>query len=359
MPPWKPASGYGEFRDEPKIRLAGRELATLASWADAGAPLGDAKQIPPARHFTDGWQLGQPDAVLMPAKPYQLAASGDDVYRNFVIKTSFPEDRYVSAVEVRPGNRAVVHHVINYLDGLGAAAKLDGKDNDGQPGYTTFGGPGFLPTGSLGGWAPGNDPYFLPDGVAMKLPKGANIVLQVHYHRDGKPETDLTKVGLHFVRKPVDKQIYYPFAINAWFQIPPNASRHEVRATAVIGEDSHALSVIPHMHLLGREMKLQAKLPDGTEKPLVWIKDWDFNWQATYYFKEPIALPKGTKIELLAYYDNSAGNPRNPPGNRTRTITWGEQTTDEMCIAFIGVTHDAEHLDYRPAGAPLRTANRR
>ncbi len=356
MPPWKPAPGYDEFQDAANRTLTDKERATLASWADAGAPLGNPKQIPPPPHFTQGWQLGEPDVILMPDRDYHLAADGDDVYRNFVIKTNFPEDRYVSAIEIRAGNRAVVHHVINFIDGYGASLKLDGKDKDGQPGYTSFGGPGFIPTGGLGGWAPGNDPHFLPEGVGTLLPKGAVVVMQVHYHKDGKPETDRTRIGLHFARGPIDKQIHSELLLNFFFRIPPGNPHYEVKAEMPIRDNVHVLAVTPHMHLLGREMKLWATLPDGTEKPLVWIKDWDFNWQATYFLKTPLPLPAGSKVHLLAYYDNSDKNLRNPNHAHPREVTWGEQTTDEMCVGFVALTKDKEHLAHNPAGTASQAA---
>ena len=355
MPPWKPEPGYGDFKDESRINLTDRERTTLAAWADAKAPLGDPRQVPPPRVFPAGWQLGEPDMVVQPDKEYHLAADGEDVYRHFVVKTNFSEDRYLSAVEVRPGNRAIVHHVIAYVDsvpdaeGKYASEKLELATHDGQPGYTSFGGPGFVPTGIMGGWAPGNDAQLLPDGIGIFLPKGSRLSLEVHYHKDGKPETDLTKLGVHFCRSTVNKRISGLFALNFGFKIPPGADRHEVRATSTVAEDSHVLVVTPHMHLLGREMKIWAELPDGTEKPLVWVKDWDFNWQNSYFLKEPLAAPKGTKIHLVAYYDNSDKNPRNPNRTSPRTVGWGEQTTDEMCVAFVSATHDAEHLNFTPA----------
>jgi len=360
MPPWKPEHGYGDFRDETRINLSDSERLTLAKWADASAPLGDVRQLPPPRKFISGWQLGTPDAIIQPEKEYHLAADGDDVYRHFVVKTNFTEDRYLSAVEVRPGNNAVVHHVICYVDsspdadGKYASEKLEEKEHDGQPGYTAFGGPGFVPTGIMGGWAPGNDAQILPDGIGIFVPKGSRLAVEVHYHKDGKPETDLTRLGIHFCRSTVNKRISGMFALNFGFKIPPGAARHEVKAVSTVPEDSHILVVTPHMHLLGREMKIWAELPDGTEKPLVWVKDWDFNWQNSYFLKEPLAAPKGTKIHLVAYYDNSPDNTRNPNRNTPRTVGWGEQTTDEMCVAFISATHDAEHLNHTPAPVTAR-----
>lgn len=357
MPPWKPADGYGNFADEHNINLNDGERATLARWADAGAPLGNPKQVPPPRKFASGWKLGEPDLIITPERGYHLGADGDDVYRNFVVKTNVSEDRWVRAVEVHPGNRAIVHHVINYIDANGVSDRLEGKEKDGEPGYTSFGGPGFVPTGFLGGWAPGNDPTVLPDGVGNKLPKNSRIVVQVHYHKNGKPESDRTQIGLYFCRKPVDKIAYPNLVLNFGFRIQPGETHHEAKATTTLSSDSHVLSVMPHMHLLGREMKLWATLPDGSEKPLVWIKDWDFNWQATYTLTKPLALPKGTKVHLLAYYDNSDKNPRNPNIKNPRSVTWGEQTTDEMCVAFLTYTKDDEHLVKTAPDKPKQTAS--
>lgn len=377
MPPWKPAAGYGAFKDADNRILTDAELTTLAKWADAGAPQGDPKLTPAPRKFTTGWKLGEPDLVIQPEKEYHLAADGDDVYRNFVIKSNFTEDRYISGVEVRPGNAAVVHHVIAYIDGVPqngvyASEKLDGKDHDGQPGFTSFGGPGFNPSGMMGGWAPGNDPYFLPEGVADRIPKGARIVIQVHYHKDGKPETDLTKLGVHFAKSTVSKLVTGGISINFGFRIPPGDSHYKVEGmwigdalqgdklrdfTQTLTSDQHILAVTPHMHLLGREMKVWATLPDGTEKPLVWIKDWDFNWQMTYFLKEPLALPKGSQIHSVAYFDNSSDNPRNPNREHPKEVGWGESTFDEMCIAFITSTQDDQHLTIQPATNTKTTAN--
>ncbi|HLK57013.1 MAG TPA: redoxin domain-containing protein [Chthonomonadaceae bacterium] len=360
MPPWKPVANYGVFQEEHERTLTDAERTTLAKWADAGAPLGDPKQVPPPRSFPQGWRIGQPDLIITPEKEYHLTADGDDVYRNFVIKTNFTEDRYISGIEAHPGNRAIVHHIIAYIDGnpangVYASDKLDGKDNDGQPGYTSFGGPGFVPAGILGGWVPGNDPHILSDGLAVFIPKGARLVLQVHYHKDGKPETDKTQIGLRFCRTTVEKLVQPAFGFNFGFKIPPGDPHYEVRNyDMTIGEDSHAIAITPHMHLLGREMKVWATLPDGTEKPLVWINDWDFNWQGTYWFQDPVALPKGTKIHLISNYDNSPQNLRNPNRTHPKEVGWGEQTTDEMCVVFMALTHDSEHLALKPT-APNQT----
>ncbi len=365
MPPWKPVAHYGEFQDAPSRILTAAERASIAAWANAGAPAGNLAGAPPPRKFVSGWQLGEPDMVIQPSRSYHLAADGDDVYRNFVVKTNFTEDRYIRVVEVRPGNASVVHHVIAYVDaganGSYPSEGLETKTTDGQPGYTSFGGPGFVPSGMMAGWAPGNAPMPLPEGVAIPVPKGARIALQVHYHKNGKPETDLTRLGIHFYRGTVNKTVTGGLALNFFFRIPPGDPHYKVEATMPITTDMHVYAVTPHMHLLGREIKVWATLPDQTERDLVWIKDWDFNWQNSYYLKSPIALPSGSKVHLTSYFDNSDQNPRNPNRGHLRSVGWGEQTTDEMCIAFIHATRDDEHLNIvsRPEPrTPERSASR-
>jgi hypothetical protein len=348
MPPWKPVVGYGHFADEKELNLTDAERATIARWVDAGAPPGDPAKIPPPRHFASGWFLGEPDVVLTPDRPYHVAADGEDVYRNFIIPTNFPEGRYVTAAEIQPSNRSIVHHCILYVDAMGLTKMMKASD-DGEPGYTSFGGPGFLPTGFLGGWAPGMNPHWTPEGVAMYLAKGAAIVLQVHYHKNGKPGTDLTRIGLHFARKPIDKRIHPMVLINPAIAIPPGESHFVAHATTLIPEDSHLVTMMPHMHFLGREMKIWATLPDGTEKPVIWVRNWDFNWQPTYYLNPQLALPAGSHLSLVAYYDNSTSNPYNPNRASPKLVTFGEATTDEMCTGFFQVTYDAEHLASRSA----------
>ncbi len=275
--------------------------------------------------------------------PTPLARKGWDVYRCYVLPTNFTEDRYVSTIDVQPGNRAVVHHVIAYLDTSGRARALAAKSSDGSPGYSNFGGIGFLPAGMLGGWAPGALPHRLPADTGILLPKGADVVLEVHYHRDGKPETDQTKVALYFNNGVVDRPLHLFPLVDLGLHIPPGEKNYEAKASVPVFFDSTLLTIFPHMHLLGRQMTVTATLPDGTKKPLIDVPDWDFNWQGFYAYKQPVHLPAGSRIDLVARYDNSADNPRNP-SNPPKVVTWGEQTTDEMCLAFLGFTVDAEHI---------------
>jgi hypothetical protein len=256
--------------------------------------------------------------------------------------TNLPSDTYVSAIDIKPGDRKTVHHVIAYIDTNGGSQKLD--DAESGPGYTSFGGPGFSITSAsatLGGWAPGARPVVLPDDVAMSLPGNARIVLQVHYHPHGVAAVpDQTQIGIYFAKKKPAKIVYILPLINQNFTIPPNNASYPVSAAYSALLPAHLYLIAPHMHLLGRKMHVTATLPGGVEKCLINIDDWDFNWQGQYRFSEPIAIPGGTRLDLQAYYDNSTDNWRNP-NHPPKPVSWGEQTTDEMCIAFFGVTIDS------------------
>jgi hypothetical protein len=247
-----------------------------------------------------------------------------------------------------------VHHLLTYIDTSGQAEALDRADAG--PGYTCFGGPGFVGAREgLGGWAPGARPVAVPDGVGMLIPAGARLVLQVHYHnRTGDPVQELSRVGLRFARATVDKRLRVIPVLNQQFRIPAGEERWIVRASFTLPPiwRMHAIGVSPHMHLLGREMRLTATYPDGTSRSLIYIDDWDFHWQGSYTFREPVPLPGGTRIEVEAVYDNSPRNRRNPT-IPPRDVGWGDATTDEMCIAFLRVTVDGERLGHQPAYAGI------
>ncbi|HEX4121028.1 MAG TPA: peroxiredoxin, partial [Verrucomicrobiae bacterium] len=344
MPPWKAEPGFGEFAND--RHLAPEQIAMFRDWLVAGTPEGSRADLPASPHFTEGWSLGEPDVVLEPDEDYGLAAEGPDIYRCFVVPTKFTEDHFIRALEVKPGNRRVVHHVIVHFDTTGRARELDAQDPG--PGYTAFGGVGFRSGGMIGGWAPGNFPSLLPDGIGRLVPKGADLVLQVHYHRSGKPEKDRTKIALYFAKGPIDKRIRSFPVLKRQLRIPPGESNYTVHASLPIKLNATLYRVTPHMHLLGRDMKVTATLPDGTLIPLVHVENWDFNWQTGYELKTPLHLPAGSRVDLEAHYDNSSDNPLNP-NNPPKLVTWGEQTTDEMCIAFLSFTLDREHLTQRIA----------
>lgn len=354
MPPWKLVSAHGEFKND--RRMNNQDIETIAKWVDAGCPKGDAAESPPPKEFVDGWRVGTPDMILTPAEPYTLAGEGPDEYRHFVLPTNLDEDVYVSAMEVLPGNPRVVHHVIAFLDPFGTSEKLDAASPG--PGYVTAGGtPGFIPPGALGGWAPGNVSGYLPDGVARIVPKGSRIVLQIHYHRSGKDETDLTQVGLYFSKEKPKRLLrdiaITPFSALPSLQIPllskgipAGDARYTIRQTGWVPEDIELLSVRPHMHLIGKEMKVTATLPDGTVKQVVHIDNWDFNWQEAYYYAEPLHLPKNTRLEMESVFDNSAANPANP-FNPPKEVQWGEETTNEMAFCFLELVPTREAVSDR------------
>jgi hypothetical protein len=344
MPPWHVASSCNAFEGDPS--LAAGDVAMLSNWVAAGAPEGYAADLPAPLTFPATWSLGTPDQVLQMPEPMKPNFNQGDVYRCFVLPTGLTEDRYVRAVEILPGARKMVHHVILFVDTSGAAQKLD--EADPGPGYSCFGGPGFSVNAaapSLGGWAPGNQPRFLPDGLGMALPKGASVVMQVHYSaHNGIGATDQSTVGIYFTRAPVQKRVLIAPVVNTQFSIPAGASDYEVTASIpFLPFDAHLIGVTPHMHLLGRTMHVSFTTLEGKESCLAEVPDWDFNWQATYTYKNALPAPFGVNLSLSARYDNSESNDRNP-NLPPKSVGWGENTTDEMCIGFLSFTLDAENL---------------
>lgn len=341
MPPWKPNEGLA-FHNE--RRLTDKELATIAAWVDGGTPEGNAKDAPAPRQFTSGWHLGQPDVVLTMPDDFTLGPAGRDIFRCFVLPTNLPDDAYVSAIEVKPGNARVVHHTLLFIDRTGSGRKLEAKQQseprdpnglDSGPGYSKAMGVGFAPQGALGGWAPGQVPRHLPEGSGFFLPKGADVVMQMHYHRNGRVEKDRTQVGLYLVKKPVNRRYQSAVIPGRFISIPPNNENFRVAGDIWIDQDCSLYSVMPHMHLLGRKVKVTMTAPDGKQTTLVRIDDWDYNWQETYWFKQPIQVKAGSKFSVEAFYDNSSKNPSNP-SNPPKHVFFGEQTTNEMCFVFMG-----------------------
>jgi hypothetical protein len=207
-----------------------------------------------------------------------------------------------------------------------------------------FSGPGVETSGELGGWAPGSQPTQLDDGIGRWFPKGGDVIIQVHYHPSGKVEVDRSRIGVRFARKPVRQVLHWNAAVNFEMKLKPGDSSAEVQAAWPVPVDVTAHAVVPHMHLLGKDMLISVTYPDGRTKDLIRIDDWDFNWQYHYYFEKPIDLPKGSVVKVVAHYDNSAANPRNPNREHPKEVAWGEATTDEMCIGFIAVTKKGQDL---------------
>lgn len=340
MPPWKASPHFGvNFKGD--RTLAEKDIATLAAWAEAGAPEGDPRDIPPSPEFPADWTLGTPDMVVDIGTDFPVPASGDDIYRCFVVPTNLPKDQYVTAIEFRVDNRRVVHHILAYVDVSGEARKRDAADPG--PGYSCFAGPGEPINGDLGGWAPGIQPSPLPEGIGRSLPKGSDIIVQMHYHPSGKPETDRTRIGLHFARKPIRQTLHWTAALNPEMQLPAGQDNIEIKASWPVPLDLVAHAVTPHMHLLGKDMTMSITFPDGHVEDLIKIDDWDFNWQYSYFFEKPLDVPKGSVLNVVAHYDNTSANPRNP-NKPPKLVKWGEATTDEMCVGFLAVTKKGQDL---------------
>jgi mono/diheme cytochrome c family protein len=342
MPPWKAEPGWGEFAGE--RRLTDAQIVALRKWADDGCIEGDAADKISPPKFVDGWQLGTPDLILKMPEAYAVPAEGRDVFRCFVLPTNLDEDKYVQAVEYHPSDRAVVHHALFFLDSSGTARKKDEKDPG--PGFSSFGGPGFIPTGGLGGWAPGAFPQKLPDGTARLLKKGSDVVIQTHFHPTGKVEHEQSELGIYFAKKKPERILAGLTLGNRNIDIPAGQSDYNATASFVTPIDVELEGITPHAHLVCKDMKATATLPDGSTKQLLWIKDWDFNWQGQYQYVKPIKLPKGTTINMEYLYDNSAENFRNP-NNPPKRVHFGEQTADEMAFLFCSVVAE------RPAELPL------
>jgi hypothetical protein len=340
MPPWHAAHDYGEFADE--RRLTDRQIATIADWVQQGMPEGDPAKTPKLPVFTDGWHLGKPDLILEMPVGFNLPASGPDVFRNFVIPTGLKEDKWVRAIEFRPSARKVVHHVLFAYAPAGSMARIDGAD--GKPGFGGMGTVGVAPgqgnSGGLGGWAVGGTPAFTPGELAMPLPKGSDFLLQMHFHLTGKPETEKSVVGIYFADKAPERNMITAglpalFGFGAGIDIPPGEKNYTIQDSFTLPVDVKVYGAIAHAHYLAKDIKATATLPDGSTKPLIWINDWDFNWQETYTYKQSFALPKGTRIDATLRYDNSADNRRNP-SNPPKRALFGEESFDEM--GTVGLT---------------------
>jgi mono/diheme cytochrome c family protein len=335
MPPWHAAAGAAEFIGE--RRLTDEQITAIATWVKQGMPRGDESKMPALPRFpADGWQLGQPDLVLEMPAGFDVPATGPDVFRNFIIPTGVTEDKWVRGVEFRPGARKVVHHAIFAAVPGGSMAALDGAD--GRPGFGGLSAVGVVNTQGdsrgLGGWAVGATPRMFPTGLATRLPKGADFLLQLHLHPSGKAETERSLIGLYFTDQPPTKTIVtigLPelFGFGYGLDIPPGEKNYTMSDSFTLPGDVRVYSVMPHAHYLAKQMRVTATLPDGSTRRLLAVDDWDFNWQDSYVYKDPFVLPAGTRLDAAITYDNSAENPRNPL-NPPRRALWGEQSFDEM-----------------------------
>lgn len=338
MPPWKSVEGHGKFIGE--RRLKPEQIALFGQWVEQGTIEGNAVDLLPVPTFSQEWRLGQPDVVLTMEVPYEIPASGPDIYRNFVFPVTVPEGKYIRALEYRPGNRPIVHHAVFAYDSTGKAREKDAADP--QPGFSSgLNISGRIFPGSMAAWVPGRDPLPLPEGLSMPWPNGADLVVQLHLHPNGKIETEKSTIGLYFTDMPPQRSMTDLLLIDKKIDIPPGERAYRTRDEVSLPIEMNVFGIFPHMHLIGREIKITAQPPEGEAFSLLWINDWDFSWQSFYQFAEPVKLPAGTRVVLEGVHDNSAENPRNP-FHPPRQVTWGEQTSNEMSLATLQLVPTSE-----------------
>jgi hypothetical protein len=328
MPPWKAVEG--DF--EGARGLTSKERKLILDWVNQGARHGNASKDPAAPAFQSGWQLGEPDLVLEIPIAFAVPADGNDLYQCFVVPIPGNLTRYVRAWEFLPGSRGTVHHALFFTDGSKGARKRTGNDGT----YSCFGMPGFLPSGSLGGWSPGFAPFQSPEGTSSTLQPGHDLVMQIHYHPTGKPEKDRSRIGLYFAKEPPSRKIVDVGLVSRNIDIPAGEASYKVSDHFTLPIDVDAIGVIPHAHYICKQMIGWAVLPNGQKQTLIRIDDWDFNWQEQYRYRKPIRLPAGTKVEMQFTFDNSAANPRNP-SRPPKRVEWGPDATDEMAGLHIQV----------------------
>ncbi len=338
MPPWPPAPGYGDFAGAK--RLTDEQIDLLARWSKTGMLEGDRAALPPAPHFVEGWQLGQPDLVLHMRQPFHMPASGQDVFRNFVIPVDLKETKWIRAMELRPGSKRVVHHANLIVDHARMLRQHDGED--GQPGFpgmdviTEVSGE-FDPDSHFLFWKPGSPPQEEPPDMGWKLEAGSDLIVNLHLQPTGKPETVDVSVGLYFSDRPASR---FPMLLqlehDGALDIPPGDAHFVVTDHLKLPIAVDVLAIYPHAHYLGKQIEAWAELPGGRRRDLLRINDWDINWQATYTYRDPVSLPAGTTVAMRITYDNTENNPRNP--NRPpKRVQGGNRSTDEMGHVWLQV----------------------
>jgi mono/diheme cytochrome c family protein len=361
MPPWFADPQYGQFAND--RRLSDADVRTLLSWIDAGAPEGD----PPTPggllslatvRWVEGWSI-RPDLILQMPHPYTVPATGVLQYAYIVIPTGFTDDTWITAAEIRPSARAAVHHMSAIVRPPGSAWLREAKpgiayipdvsSHDGQP-DSTDPQARLIDAGDeyLAGYAPGMQAQrFDIDHSAKLIPAGSDIVLQIHYTANGKTAVqDRAKIALTLARQPPAKQFYSATALSWHWAIPPGDPNYEGNARMTFGEPVTLVSVQPHMHLRGKDMIIRLVYPSGESQTILSVPHYSFSWQIIYYLAKPLALPAGTRVEVTAHWDNSTNNPYNP--DPTKTITWGNQSWEEMLSVPMGVIVGREQLPERP-----------
>ena len=333
MPPWKPEAGFAPFRDEQ--RLSKHELSLLQAWVENGKPEGDIADLPIPVQAVDEWPLGKPDLILTMKESFPIPAQGPDIRQYFVIPSELVEERLITAIDFHPGSPQSVHHASFYLDTKHMGRQLDAATS--EPGYEGFGGPRFQSQGTLSSWFPGMSPHRLPAGMGRLLQRDTDIVAEIHYVATGKAEQDRSLIGLYFAPATARQVVTELQVGNKRIDIPAGDAHHLEHAYYTLPVPTLMLDILPHMHVLGSEMKVSASLPDGRVLPLLWIKQWDFNWQGQYAFMQPMLLPTGTRINVDAWFDNSSENPLNP-NSPPKNVRWGDDSTDEMLLCTFQCT---------------------
>jgi hypothetical protein len=342
MPPWNADAPHGKFRNDPSLSQA--EIDKLVAWIDGGVPEGNAKDAPPARSFVEGWSIGTPDVVFEMPETYEVPAAGTIEYTYVIVPTGFKEDRWMSSAEVRPGNRAVVHHANVYVREPGSqwlreypygkAFVPEERLLRAAAGGSSSAGAG-IEEQMIAGYIPGRPAKQVPAGYGMLVPAGSDLVFQLHYTANGKAVRDRTKIGFIFAKQRPQKRVIRLQASNSRFVIPPGAASYPVSGTTLLGVECELLDAYPHMHYRGQSMTLSATYPTGEQEQLLRVPRYDFNWQLVYEMGQPKLLPKGTQLRADATFDNSPNNRFNP--DPKAEVRWGDQSWEEMMVGFFDV----------------------
>ncbi len=336
MPPWFADPKYGHFAND--RTMSRQELETIAAWVDGGAKEGDPKDAPKPKEWVEGWAIPTPDAVISMKEPFQVPAQGEVQYQYIVMPTGFTEDKWIQAVEARPSDRTVVHHIVIFI--RDPNSKWLRAAQPGIPFTPPGGGKEFNNTAGGGSdilsiYTPGMVPDIWRPGLGKKVKAGSDLVFQVHYTTNGKATSDLSKIGMVFAKEPPKDRAYTFAASNLSFRIPPQDPAYEAKASQTFPNGAEVLSFFPHMHLRGKAFEYKAIYPDGTSETLLNVPKYDFFWQLAYRPEKPLILPPGTRVQCTAVYDNSPNNPHNP--DPTQEVRFGEQSREEMMFGFFDI----------------------
>ncbi|HEX6894259.1 MAG TPA: thiol-disulfide isomerase [Bryobacteraceae bacterium] len=366
MPPWFADPAHGKFLNDRSLTQA--EIDTFKTWIDTGAVEGDPKDAPAPLHFSEGWHMGEPDVVIQIPQAFHVPAKGTVPYQYIVVPTNFTEDKWVQSVEVRPSNRKVVHHInLSATPPSKSGARPTGFfTSDAEARMLAALKPGQEPPqfaaaregDLLETFVPGGLPPELQPGQAKLVKAGSSLMFQLHYTTIGTPQEDQTSVGFIFAKEPPRERIKSILVYNTHFTIPAGASSQMIGARAEVLHDVKMVSILPHMHLRGKDFQVRATYPSGESEILLRVPNYDFNWQVNYYLDKPKILPKGTVLEVTGHYDNSVNNPFNP--DATVDVHYGEQTWEEMLNGFMEVaiepTTDTPEL-LGPGSGPFLPVN--